>query len=70
MGNLNLITAIFSLIAAILWLTSTFFRLNKKNGIGMRDMAEKMEKQSRFNAWAAASATIAAISQSIIFFCK
>lgn len=68
MEKLNLITAISSLIAAILWLSSTMIRLNRKDGISQLNMAATIEKQSKYSAWAAIFATIAAIAQSIIFF--
>lgn len=67
---LNLVTAISSLFAGILWLISSLVRFATKNGISMRDMANTMITQSKISAWAAISATCAALSQSVIFFLK
>jgi hypothetical protein len=66
----NLITAIASSFAAILWRTSAIARVKTMDATNMKDMAETLKLQSRFSAFAALFATIAAIFQSVIFFYK
>ncbi len=64
----SFIVAISSIIAAILWFISSRGSLKVKPGVSMIDMIETAGKQSKYSAWAAIAATIAAIAQSVIFF--
>ena len=67
---LNLITALSSLAAGILWLVSSKVLLNTRQGIALGELGKVVNKQSRISAWAAIFATVAALSQSMIFFFK
>ncbi len=62
------IAAIFSTVAAILWFISSRGSLKVQDGVSMKEMIETSGKQSKFSAWAAISATVAAIAQSLLFF--
>lgn len=66
MGILNLVIGFASFFAAIFWLISAKFKLNRKNGTSMMNMADIMQKQSKFSAYGAIFATIAAFFQSLI----
>jgi hypothetical protein len=67
-GIVAAIAAIFSIFAAILWFLSSRGSLKVKSGVSMIDIIETAGKQGRFSAWAAISATISAIVQSLLFF--